>query len=42
MAHDRFGEGGMPVVAIVDGVKIEFYANEHPRIFMRRLQSIAP
>ena len=33
----------MPVVAIVDGVKIAFYANEHrPRIFMRRLQSIAP
>ena len=29
MAHDRFG-GGMPVVAIVDGVKIAFYANEHP------------
>jgi hypothetical protein len=23
-------EGGMPVVAIVDGVKIAFYANEHP------------
>ncbi|MFZ2104416.1 MAG: DUF4160 domain-containing protein [Roseiarcus sp.] len=29
MAHDRFG-GCMPVVAIVDGVKIAFYSNEHP------------
>jgi hypothetical protein len=35
-------EGGMLVVAIVDGVKIAFYANEHPRIFTRRLQSIVP